>query len=61
MRASRDAGKVSELLTRLESDSKREENLIPLLIECVDAEITLGEICKVLRTTWGEYQASSFI
>ena len=61
MRASRDAGKVSELLTRLESDSKREENLIPLLIECVEAEITLGEICKVLRATWGEYQASSFM
>jgi methylmalonyl-CoA mutase N-terminal domain/subunit len=61
MRASRDAGKVSELLSGLESDSKREENLIPLLIECVEAEITLGEICKVLRATWGEYQASSFM
>ena len=61
LRAGRDSNKVSELLTRLEKDSKTDTNLMPLLIECVEQEITLGEICRVLRGSWGEYQASSFM
>jgi methylmalonyl-CoA mutase N-terminal domain/subunit len=61
LRAGRDSSKVSELLTRLEKDSKTDTNLMPLLIECVEQEITLGEICRVLRGSWGEYQASSFM
>jgi methylmalonyl-CoA mutase N-terminal domain/subunit len=61
LRAGRDSIKVSELLTRLEKDSKTDANLMPLLIECVEQEITLGEICRELRASWGEYQASSFM
>jgi methylmalonyl-CoA mutase N-terminal domain/subunit len=61
LRAGRDSSKVSELLTRLEKDSKTDSNMMPLLIECVEREITLGEICRVLRGSWGEYQASSFM
>ncbi len=61
LRAGRDSNKVSELLTRLEKDSKTDSNMMPLLIECVEQEITLGEICRVLRGSWGEYQASSFM
>ncbi len=61
LRAARDSNKVSELLTRLEKDSKTDSNIMPLLIECVEQEITLGEICRVLRVSWGEYQASSFM
>ena len=61
LRAGRDSSKVSGLLTRLEKDSKTDSNLMPLLIECVEQEITLGEICRVLRGSWGEYQASSFM
>jgi len=57
LRARRDAAKVNELLGRLESASKRtDEDLMPLLIECVEHEITLGEICNLLRRQWGEYQ-----
>jgi methylmalonyl-CoA mutase N-terminal domain/subunit len=61
LRAGRDSSKVSELLARLEKDSKTDSNMMPLLIECVEQEITLGEICRVLRGSWGEYQASSFM
>ena len=61
LRSSRDPGKVSELLTRLEKESKSQENLMPLFIECVVNDITLGEICRVLRGSWGEYQVSSFL
>jgi methylmalonyl-CoA mutase N-terminal domain/subunit len=61
LRSGRDAGKVSELLTRLEKESKSQENLMPIFIECVVNDITLGEICRVLRGSWGEYQVSSFL
>jgi hypothetical protein len=32
-----------------------------LLIECVEADITLGEICDVLREKWGEYHQTTTI
>ena len=56
LRISRDNTKVSELLTRLETAARGSENLLPLFINCVEHNITLGEICNVLRRTWGEYQ-----
>ncbi|MCK5314321.1 MAG: methylmalonyl-CoA mutase, partial [Anaerolineales bacterium] len=61
LRAHRDAGRVNELLTKLESAAQGSDNLIPLFIECVENDITLGEICGVLRSTWGEYQPPAWI
>ncbi len=55
MRYKRDNARVSELMTRLEHAAHTSENLMPLFIECVENELTLGEICGVLRKTWGEY------
>jgi len=57
LRSKRDQVKVSELLTRLETASNSSENLMPLFVECAENQITLGEICGVLRKTWGEYQS----
>jgi methylmalonyl-CoA mutase N-terminal domain/subunit len=56
LRSRRDASKASELMSRLEHAARGSENLMPLLIECVEQDLTLGEICNVLRTVWGEYQ-----
>ena len=56
LRIARKNDKVGELLTRLETDAHGSENLLPLFITCVENNITLGEICNVLRHTWGEYQ-----
>jgi methylmalonyl-CoA mutase N-terminal domain/subunit len=58
LRQKRDPNKTSELLTRLEKAAKGDENLLPLFIESVENDLTLGEICNVLRQEWGEYQAS---
>ncbi|MGD2027768.1 MAG: methylmalonyl-CoA mutase family protein [Anaerolineales bacterium] len=58
LRATRDAARVSELLTRLEKAAHSSDNLLPLFIECVENQITLGEICNLLRREWGEYQAA---
>jgi methylmalonyl-CoA mutase N-terminal domain/subunit len=57
---SRDAAKVSELLTVLEKSARTDENLMPVFITCVENGITLGEITGVLKSIWGEYQPPSF-
>jgi len=56
LRKTRENNKVSELLTQLEAAARGSENLLPLFITCVENNITLGEICNVMRRTWGEYQ-----
>lgn len=57
LRSKRDSVRVSELLTRLENAANTNENLMPLFIECAESQITLGEICNLLRKSWGEYQS----
>ena len=59
LRQKRDAGKVSELLGQLDKAAHGKENLMPLLVTCVENDITLGEICSCLRKVWGEYQPST--
>jgi len=61
LRARRDAGRVSELLSRLDATARTNENLMPLFIESVENDITLGEICGVLRKLWGEYQPPAWL
>jgi methylmalonyl-CoA mutase N-terminal domain/subunit len=59
LRQRRDAARASELLSQLESAAHGPHNLMPLLITCVENDLTLGEICGVLRRQWGEYDAPS--
>jgi methylmalonyl-CoA mutase N-terminal domain/subunit len=56
LRAERDNARVRELLAHLETAARGSDNLMPLFIECVEADITLGEICGVLRGVFGEYR-----
>jgi len=57
VRSRRDEKLVVELLEKLEKTADGDGNLIPLFIECVEGDVTLGEICERLRKLWGEYQA----
>ncbi len=61
LRARRDSVKAAELLGRLDSAARTSQNLMPLFIECVENNVTLGEICGVLRKVWGEYQSPAWI
>ena len=61
LRERRDAGRVSELRTRLETAARSSENLMPLFIECVENDVTLGEISGTLRNVWGEYHPPSWV
>jgi methylmalonyl-CoA mutase N-terminal domain/subunit len=61
IRSQRDQNKVAELLLVLEKAARGSENLMPILVACVEAEVTLGEACGVLRNAWGEYQPPAWI
>ncbi len=57
LRARRDNERVSAMLSRIEAAAKSDDTpMMPLFIEAVEADCTLGEICGVLRRVWGEYQ-----
>jgi methylmalonyl-CoA mutase N-terminal domain/subunit len=56
LRARRNAGQVAERLARLEEVARGAANLMPHFIDCVEHDITVGEICSVLRRVWGEYR-----
>jgi methylmalonyl-CoA mutase N-terminal domain/subunit len=55
-RATRDARAVEQALERLETAAKGSENLMPCILECVEAYATVGEISDAFRRVHGEYQ-----
>jgi methylmalonyl-CoA mutase N-terminal domain/subunit len=61
LRSQRDTGKVSELLSQLDIAARGKTNLMPLFIACVENNITLGEICSVLRQVFGEYHPPAWV
>jgi methylmalonyl-CoA mutase N-terminal domain/subunit len=61
IRKGRDSTRAAALLSHLEGASNSTQNLMPILIECVENLLTLGEICGALRKVWGEYQPSTWI
>jgi methylmalonyl-CoA mutase N-terminal domain/subunit len=61
IRERRDPQRATELLNQLVQTANSKENLMPLLIDCVENDLTLGEICGALRNVWGEYQESTWI
>ncbi|MDZ4764290.1 MAG: methylmalonyl-CoA mutase family protein [Chloroflexota bacterium] len=61
LRATRDNGKVAELRGRLADGARGTDNLMPLIIACVENEVTLGEVCHTLRDVFGEYRPAAMI
>ena len=60
LRTRRGAARAAELMVQLETAARGSENMMPLFVECVENDVTLGEICGVLRGVWGEYEARAF-
>ena len=60
-RQKRDESKVQELSSSLENAARGNNNLVPVFITCVENQLTLGEICTVLRDVWGEYKPPAWI
>jgi methylmalonyl-CoA mutase, N-terminal domain len=55
LRARRNAERAETALVRLEEAARSTENLLPLILECVESLVTVGEISHRLRQVWGEY------
>jgi methylmalonyl-CoA mutase N-terminal domain/subunit len=56
VRARRDNERAEMSLVRLEEAARGTENLLPRILDCVEAYVTVGEISHRLRRVWGEYQ-----
>ncbi|MBV9579648.1 MAG: methylmalonyl-CoA mutase family protein [Chloroflexi bacterium] len=55
LRARRDNARCQNVLERLQAAAANErENLLPLIVEAVEAYCTLGEVSDAFRTVWGE-------
>jgi methylmalonyl-CoA mutase N-terminal domain/subunit len=61
LRARRDAAKTSAVLEKLQQAATTDENLLPHILECVEAFATVGEISNTLRRVWGEYRETSTV
>jgi methylmalonyl-CoA mutase N-terminal domain/subunit len=58
IRSRRDPVAAAQCLSRIEHASQGTVNLMPLFIEAAKARVTLGEICGVLRNSWGVFDAT---
>jgi methylmalonyl-CoA mutase N-terminal domain/subunit len=56
VRDRRDAAAAATALDHLEDAARGSQNLLPRLLDCVEAFVTVGEISGRLRTVWGEYR-----
>jgi methylmalonyl-CoA mutase N-terminal domain/subunit len=57
LKNNRDHQKVADCLLAIKTAAKEGSNLMPPVIEAVEAFCTLGEISDALRTVFGEYQS----
>ena len=56
LRARRDNERASAIRQQIEAAAMGNDNLMPLFVEAVENDVTLGEICNTLRGVWGEYR-----
>ena len=56
LRCRRDNAAVEASLRRLRDVAEGTGNTMPVILECVESLGTLGEICDVLRSVFGEYK-----
>ena len=56
LRNKRDSNAVQETLQVLGKAAASSDNLLPYILDCVEAYATLGEISDVLREVFGEYR-----
>jgi len=61
LRERRDGARAAATLDRLEEAARGSENTLPRILDCVEAYVTLGEICDRLREVWGEYRPSAVL
>jgi methylmalonyl-CoA mutase N-terminal domain/subunit len=61
LRARRDHGRAEAALKEVEATARSDRNLMPAILNAVQAYATVGEISDALRRVFGEYQESVVI
>jgi methylmalonyl-CoA mutase N-terminal domain/subunit len=61
LRVKRDSAKTQAALSELERRAATTENLLPAILNAVEAHATVGEVSDTLRRVFGEYQESVVI
>jgi methylmalonyl-CoA mutase N-terminal domain/subunit len=61
LRAKRDSARTQAALAELQRRAATTENLLPAILNAVEAHATVGEISDALRRVFGEYQESVVI
>ncbi|HTZ72285.1 MAG TPA: methylmalonyl-CoA mutase family protein [Candidatus Aquilonibacter sp.] len=56
LRAKRDAGRTQSALAAVENSARGTQNLMPAILDAVEAFATVGEISDALRRAFGEYR-----
>jgi len=61
VKAKREEKEVQRTLGELGQAIEENENLMPFIIDAVKCYATIGEICGVMRSRWGEFRAPTYI
>jgi methylmalonyl-CoA mutase N-terminal domain/subunit len=60
LKDTRDNERISNTLQKLEKAAQGRDNLMPYIIDCVEAYATLGEISDCLRDVFGTYEETRY-
>ena len=55
LRVRRNSARVNQALARLQAAARSDDNVVPPLLESVEAYATIGEVSDTFRNIWGEY------
>jgi methylmalonyl-CoA mutase N-terminal domain/subunit len=55
-RAKRDQEKAAAAMRKVDETARAGGNLVPVIVEAVEANATVGEICNTMRKIFGEYK-----
>ena len=61
VRAARDSGRAKDALDALQQAAAGTENLMPHIVDAVEARCTLGEVADRLRETFGTYRENGIV
>jgi methylmalonyl-CoA mutase, N-terminal domain len=56
LREGRDHAAADAALAKLKEGAAGDANLMPLIIDCAKADVTMGEMCDALREIWGVWR-----
>jgi methylmalonyl-CoA mutase N-terminal domain/subunit len=59
LKQSREDAPVKRSLADLESAARKGANLLPVMIEAAANRVTIGEMCKVLKTVYGSFEEAA--